>query len=270
MFKWIFIWVFLPVLAFAATEEELVRLHAALRTPEIIAILSEEGIASAEELRASMFPGRDGGGWAVSVQDIHNTERLSQIFKEAFEAKLAASDMTNILAFLESAQGANITALEIETRRAFSSDAVKNAAHSAFETLRRQGNSKRLDLLNKFEALNELVDQNVAGALNSSLAFYRGLTDSGQFEMTQDQILNEVWGQEDDIRQDTFNWVFGFMTMAYDQIEDADLAAYVAFSESDAGQELNKALFAGYDTVFLRLSYDLGRLAGQFMIGEEL
>ena len=68
--------------------------------------------------------------------------------------------------------------------------------------------------------------------------------------MTEDQILTDVWSQEADIRENTTDWLFSFLFMAYAPLDDADLEAYIAFSQTDAGETINRAMFDSFDELF--------------------
>ena len=120
--------------------------------------------------------------------------------------------------------------------------------------------------------MNNLVETNVAGALNTNLAFYYGLLDGGAFggALTEDQILADVWSQEQEIRENTSEWIYSFLFMAYQPLEDEDLEAYIAFSETEAGEDLNRAMFASFDRLFEGISRSLGRAAANEMTAEEL
>ena len=99
-----------------------------------------------------------------------------------------------------------------------------------------------------------------------------GLLDGGAFggSLTEDQILTDVWSQEQDIRDNTSEWIHSFLFMAYQPLEDADLQAYIAFSESDAGAVINRAMFDSFDRLFNGISRSLGRAAAAEMTSQEL
>ena len=177
--------------------------------------------------------------------------------------------MTPLLAFYQDGVGNEIAALELEARRAISSDDVEKAAQRAFDDLSRT-ESRRLDLLREFAARNRLIERNVAGALNANIAFFRGLGSSDAFDLPEDQMLQDVWSREDEIRADTEEWVFGYMTMAYQPISDEKLQSYVDLSGTEAGRAMNRALFAGFDALFDEVSFELGAAAAQFSVGDEL
>ncbi len=270
MFHWLIAIAFvLPVAAMAASDEELDALHAALDTDALMVILSEEGIVQSNELREDMFPGRGGVGWNAVVGRIYDVDRLHTTFRDAFDSALGEADITPLLEFYRSDTGSRVARVEIEARRAIMSDDVEEAARSAYADLR-DSNPSRVALLEEFAELNQLIDRNVAGALNANLAFYRGLGSAEGFTMTEEQMLGEIWSREAEIREDTEGWVFGYMTFAYETLSDEDIRAYIDMTGTDAGRDLNRALFAGFDAVFLDVSYDMGKATSQFSVGDEL
>ena len=130
----------------------------------------------------------------------------------------------------------------------------------------------RLALVGRFIDVNGLVDFNVSGALNANYEFYFGLVDGGAFpfEMTEEQVLADVWSQEDEIRAETEDWLYSYLAMAYEPVSDADLTAYIDMSETAAGKALNQALFAAFDVLYRQISRDLGLAAAQMVAGEDI
>lgn len=259
----------LPGAAWAAAPGELEQLHAVLQTDELMTILAEEGVDQGRELQAQMFPGRGGVGWKATLERIYTPDRLRSVFREAFDRALAEDDVSPLLEFYAGETGSLVATLEVEARRAIMAEDVEAAARAAFAEISDDG-SVRVELLEEFAAVNDLVDRNVAGALNSNLAFYRGLGSGDGFDMTEDEMLRDVWAQEAEIREDTTGWVFGYMTFAYETLSDRELREYVDMTATEAGRDLNRALFAGFDAVFLDVSYALGAATARFSAGEEL
>ena len=251
----------------AATEAEIDVLYAAIGTPQLIDIMRVEGLEQADELQTTMFPGR--GGWDAIASSIYDTDRMSAKFRTKFDASLATSDIEPLLAFFASDLGKRIIGLELSAREALLDEDVEEAAQEAFAALSDE-NPERAALLEEFVSTNDLIELNVMGALNASLAFYTGLTDGGGFEMSEDEMLREVWSQEPDVRADTEIWLYSYAAMAYQPLPDDDLEAYTALSDTLAGQELNRALFAGFDAVFNEISFSLGRAASQFVQGDDI
>lgn len=257
----------------AATSEVEVavdRLLAALRMTDTIEILREEGISYGRTLEPD---GSGGSGWEATVALIYDGARMAEAFRVALLKEIGtdAAQVAEIAAFFESDLGKKVIELEIEGRRAFLDEAVEEQAKVAWEELR-ASDAPRAALLERFVTENDLVESNVSGALNANLAFYRGMADSGAFggEMTEEQMLADVWGQEPEVRQSTTDWVYSYLNLAYGPLSDEELEEYIAFSVTPAGQRLNTALFAAYGEVFAPISRALGLAVGRQMQGQDI
>ncbi len=243
-----------------------------LKIDQVISVMRDEGIAYGTEMEAEMFPGQGGAGWKATVAVIYDAPTMKARFDAAFVEALAGSPQVDaIAAFFASDLGQRALVLEIEARRALLDPAAEVAAKAAFAQMQASGDD-RVAALEGFVAANDLIEANVMGGLNSNLAFYRGLAEVGALQdaMPEDQMLADVWAQEPAIRDETTDWLFPYLALAYKPLSDADLAAYQAFSETPAGQAINHALFAAFDAVFGTVSRDLGRAAAQQMQGQEL
>ena len=53
-------------------------------------------------------------------------------------------------------------------------------------------------------------------------------------------------------------------------MSDAEFDAYIAFSETEAGQALNRALLEGFDVMYEGVSVELGRAAASRIVGLDL
>jgi hypothetical protein len=243
----------------------------AMGLPEVLAIMREEGIRYGASIEAQMFPMGGGPAWRAAVEDIYRVEEMTAILTARLEADLTDDGIGAIEAFFGSDRGQRIVSLEVSGRRALLDEAVEEQSRAAAEDMRAQG-GPRVELVERFAEVNQLVEQNVVGAMNANLAFYQGLDAGGAFPggMSEDRMLADVWGQEPEVRADTETWVYSYLLLAYAPLEDADLKAYVAFSETEEGQALNQAMFAAFDTMFVDISRDLGRAAARFMVGEAL
>lgn len=259
--------------ATAATEAEKAALVEALSLADVMEVIREEGLAYGRELEAEMFPEQGGAAWMATVAEIYATDRLLPEFHAAFGAELdrTGANVPAMTAFFASDTGRKAVALELSARRALLDEAVEEAARVKLDELR-AGNDPRLALVEDFIAVNGLIDANVTGGLNASFAFYRGMSDAGGLgePMAEDEILAEVWGQEDEIRAETEEWMASYLVMAYAPLSDDEISAYSAFSATDEGKALNAALFAGFGDVFDDVSYRLGRAVAPYVAGESL
>lgn len=259
----------MPLAVTAATPQDLDRLHQVLGVEAMLEIMRDEGIEQSIDLRDDMFPGRGGSGWERIVSGIYDTERMNGIFREAFDAELIDADVSPLIAFFEAPMGAQIIRLELEARRAMLDDGVEEAALSTGADLA-NSDADRFALIDNFIASNDLIEFNVMGAMNSSVAFMKGLSEGGGFDMPEREILSDVWAQEPELRDETIEWMYGYLALAYGPLDDDDLQAYTELTVSRAGRDLNRALFAAFDVLFVDVSNALGKSASVFMMSEEL
>lgn len=265
---------FLCALPLRAASADPAALLTTLRIPEMIAVMQDEGIAYGDELEEQLFPGAGGTRWDQAVARVYDEPALLERFQSAFAARLAADPqaMDQIAGFFGTDRGQQILILEIGARRALLDEAAEEAAAVSVDDMRAR-DDPRLALLERFATANDLIEQNVSGALNANFAFYQGMSDAGAFDgakMTEADMLAEVWAQEPDIRAETESWLYPFLALAYKPLSDADVEAYLAFSESEAGRAMNAAMFAAFDEVFREISRDLGRAAAEMLSGQDI
>jgi hypothetical protein len=265
------IWVAAALPLRAEISAEMQRLSIAMGLPDIINVMHDEGVEYGGDLAESMFPGRGGETWQQTVAEIYDVARMADVALSGFGEALDVDNISDLTDFFESPLGVEIIALEISAREALMDDALDeaNKANTASMIANR---NPRIDMIQEFIVVNDLLETNIVGALNSNVAFFSGLVDGGAYDtpITEEKILSDVMAQEPEIRIDTGEWLFGFLTMAYSPLSDEDLAAYIAFSETEAGQALNTALFVGFDELFELISHDLGMAAAAMMGGQEL
>ena len=255
----------------AQTSPRIQPLYDALGLPELIEIMREEGIGYGADLEADLFPGQGRAAWAAAVEAIYDPVRMEAAVAGVLDAELSDAEIAEIVEFFDSEAGQRIVELEIAARRAMMDEAVEETAREAWVMLEAEG-GPRWDLLVEFAEANDLVESNVAGAMTSNYAFYTGLVDGGGFDetLTEEQILRDVWSQEEAIREETVDWVYSFTTLAYQPLSDAEFRAYVAFAETDEGRALNAALFTAFNGLFAEISRDLGLGTSRFLMGQDI
>jgi hypothetical protein len=247
------------------------RLWSDLRMRDVIAVMREEGIAYGGELDAAMLQSAGGLVWVQYVEARYELVSIEAAIKAEFAKALDGKDLAPILTFYASELGTKVSEMEVGARRAMLDDKVDQAARD-YITNWTEEDAPRQELLSRYIEVNQLVETNVVGSMNSNLAFYQGMLDAGSAEMEvgMDSMLADVWAQEDSMRMDTEEWLYAFLNLAYDPLNDVELQAYVTFCDSKAGQILNQALFSAFDPMFNKISYSLGLGIGQFMVGERL
>ncbi|CUH77689.1 DUF2059 domain-containing protein [Tropicibacter naphthalenivorans] len=239
----------------------------ALRLDDMIATMRTEGLAYGAELGEDMFQGGD-AGWQRLLEDIYDTDRMESLIEAEFTAALGDTDLTPLIDFFESDQGQEIVELELAAREAMIDDEVEEMARSTYRFADPDGGRTRQ--ITRFIEANDLLDSNVAGAMNASFRFYLGLVDGGGFEMSESDIIQDVWAQEPETRSDTQEWLYGFLLMAYDPLSDRELDQYIDLSATPEGMALNRALFTAFNKMYDDISYALGLAAAQQMQGQDL
>lgn len=244
-------------------------LFEALRLPEMIGVMREEGIAYGDELGQDLMVGGPSARWSALLDEVYDTEKMETLVRDEFAESLGETDLDPLLTFFQGETGQRIVGLELEARRAMIDDDVEQAARDSYRATQ-VDEDPRLDQIGRFISVNDLLEANVAGALNASFQFYSGLVDGGAMQMSEGDILSDVWAQEEETRFDTEEWLNAFLLMAYDPLDDETLDAYIDLSASDDGAALNRALFAAFNEMYDDVSYALGLVAAQQMQGQDL
>ncbi|MFN2307311.1 MAG: DUF2059 domain-containing protein [Paracoccaceae bacterium] len=246
-------------------------LYDALRLDEIVAVMSEEGIVYGESIGAEMFPDRVDDNWAGVVGEIYAVSRMTERVQADFTALAEDMDLAPMIAFFETDLGRQVAELELTARQAMLDEEIEEAAKET-AAIAMMDETPRAAQIEAFIDGNDLVEQNVVGALNSNYAFYTGLIDGGGFPqgLGEEDVLADVWNQEPEIRSNTREWMSSFLLMAYAPLSDEELDDYMAFSQTDAGQDLNRLLFGGFDPLFVDISRELGLASSRYMQGADL
>lgn len=252
-----------------AADDLIDRYYSALKIETVMQILRDEGMAAGQSMtedgQISASP-----AWTAQLNRIYDIETMDAVFRSGLDDVRDLKRSEPAIAFFETELGARIVDVEIDARISLADESLEAELLSHVEALRDE-DPERVELYEAFIESNGLVDSNVSGALNSNLAFYQGLATNPDFGagMTEEFMLNSVWAQEPEIREDMENWTISFAALAYGLLSNEDLEAYIALSRSEAGQKLNSALFRAFDQVFEIHSYALGRAVADFSQGDD-
>lgn len=260
-------------LAVPAGASQVDDLVAALKLPEVFDVLAAEGEAYGKEIDSGMLDGAGGPAWSAAVTQIYAPARLLPEFKQNFAAALAdnQTDLKPVIDFFATDLGQQAASLEVSARRALLDPDVEDASRLKLEEMRAEENP-RLGLIEAFVEANDLLESNVSNGLNANFAFYQGLHDAGAIgpEMSESDMVAEVWSQEDAIRAETDIWVHAYLAMAYAPLSDADLGRYTEFTRRPDARIVNRAISEAYAKVFTGVSRQLGRAAGAVLAGQNL
>ncbi len=257
-------------LAAEVSSPEVEALFTLLGQDEIVEVMRQESFAYGENI-AEMFFGSGDPAWDTQLQTIYRADWMREHLISAFAQELEGEDIAAISAYFEAEPGSRIVQLEVAARSAMLDDAVSDAAKaSGAEAL--IDPSPKMALIQEFVEVNDLIEMNVVGGMNGNYSFFMGLLDNGAFEgqTTADTLLSDVANQEGEIRASTTEWIYGFLNLAYSPLTESDLENYIAFSKTEPGRALNKALFVAYDDLFNALNRAVGAAAAARMKQSEL
>lgn len=256
----------LPGAARAGEAES--RLLDAVAIDDLLAVMSAEGRDHVRDLGAEMALDSP-EGLAALAERIYRPARMRRHFEDGFAGRMDPAEIAAATAFFTGPAGARIVQLEISARAAMLDPDV-DALSRAMLAEARAGDTPRLALVRRFVEVNDLVESNVVGTLNAQYAFYMGLGEAENAPVSETDVLAELYAQQDAIRLESGEWLLAYLLMAYEPLSDADIEAYIAFSESAAGQAYNRAVFVAFDRLFVEISGRLGRGIARLSIGERL
>lgn len=261
----------------SAQGERVVALMDLMGLDEIIAIMREEGLAYGEELEAEMLSGGGGVAWDMLVDRIYDVDKMTAMVEQRFVTAFGQADTAPLVRFFEGETGRQIVSLEVAARRAFMDADVEEAARETFRQVEADlaAQSPRdidphLSAIESYIEANDLIGFNVMGALNANMLFYRGLIEGGAMEMSEAEIVADVWAQEEETRAETREWIYAFLMLAYEPLDPAQISAYADLSKTAPGRAMNRALFEAFDLMYGELSRALGLAVAGQMLGEEL
>lgn len=258
----------------AQTQSLQTRLWRALELSDLLPIMRAEALSEAAAMQDALFERGGDNRWKQIVEEIHETGRLRQLFLDGIEDAVTegrAELITEAVRFYESALGKQVISLEFSARKLFLDSEAESGAKAAFATA---ANSSRPRVAQISRLIDDakLVDPNVAGGMNAAFAFAQGYNDGGGYQSpkTEAQLLSDAWAQEPLIRAETLGWMEAYLFTAYSPLSDAELDRYIAFASSPAGQALAEVLFAGFDSLFERTSYEMGLATAAQIQGHKL
>ena len=255
----------------AVPTAALADLSEALQIPRVIEVMRAEGLQQGDRIASDLMPGRDTAGWRLRLERIYDAPAMEERLADGLSAAMDDDVEAEVIDFFGDDLGARIIGLELDARTAILDEAAEDAAIAAWDDIAAD-QPERAALINEFIAVNSLIDENVQGGLNSNLEFMTGMNEGGAFDPPLDEgtMLSDIWAQESEIREETTDWLRGYLGLAYAPLTEEELQRYVDFSASDTGQAFNRALFEAFDEMYDGVVYELGRTAAIMMMGEDI
>lgn len=253
----------------AQADVRLTQLIDLLNLDAYVEIIRDEGLADFPQLAEGFIGGPADTVLIDQIVRIYDAERLRETVRLGMERSLTPEDIEAALLYVGSETGQRVATLELAARRAMSDPAVEEAAKDAW--LRAPEEKPWLVArIGEVIAASDLVERNVAGALNSNLMFMQGMADGGGTDTPQDDMLSDVWSQEQAIRTDTEAWLGAYLLLAYQPLSQEDLETYIGFWATQPGKALNAAMFEAFNEMFDGISYATARVLALRMMSQEL
>jgi hypothetical protein len=244
-----------------------------LRLEELFAAVAEEGAQGGRDIDEGLLGRAGGPGWAAAVARIYDPAVLRPAFEAALAEALAVrpGGEEAALAFFGSELGQRILGLEIAARRALLDDPQREAAEVAAERMG-EARDPRLRQIRRLVETTDMIELGTTATLSAYLAFQEGMAETAPAGLAPrpEDLPAQVYALEAQIRADTATWVISYMTLAYSPLTEAEVDAYIAFFDSEAGRDVNAALATAFEATLTPVSRDLGRAAGRSLAGRDI
>ncbi|KIC42716.1 50S ribosomal protein L21 [Ruegeria sp. ANG-R] len=251
-----------------AASEHADRLMQAMHLSDFMEILSEEGVAQGLAMNESMLGGSGGAYFQAQVADLYDPEAMRQQLSQSVGRMMTLTQLEQASIFFESDLGQSIVSLENSARRAISDDAIEEMARTAYRQADRDDMFFRL--VDEYVQVNDLIEQNVQGTMSADYSFYRGLSSGQGGLLDEASVLEELLSQHERTKAETTEWMYSFLLLAYQPLNEAQMRENIAFSRTDAGRALNTALFEGFNEMLDSISFQLGQAVAQAMRASDL
>ncbi len=255
--------------ASATIAEPMDDLVDALRIDDLMKIVRDEGLANAADILPRAPSGEISDSVMQAAIDTFDAETMQAEMRAALAAHLDTDKMAEVTAFFRSEAGKTLVNMELSARRAIMDSDIEEVARSNWEN-RREDKDAHIEAIRRYAQVNDLVERNTAGAMIARYEFLQGLAYGSGKAIDEDAALADIWEREREILVDTESWLMGYLLLAYGPVPTDAVKAYTTFSLRPAGEALNLALFDGFEVTYRRISYELGRLAGQAATARDL
>ncbi|NYS25817.1 hypothetical protein HUK65_12525 [Rhodobacteraceae bacterium 2376] len=248
-------------------------LSSAYRLPALFEAIALEGRDAADAISEEVLQGQGGASWRRAIDDLYDPDRMLERFLGVLHADLEDRAEVHLAAmeFALRPEGAAVITTELRVRVELRAEGAEQAMQAALEQARRN-ESADLAFVRERIRVNNLIEQNVSLGLNGSLAYFSGFMAAAPpgMGLSEGQIAAEVWGQEEEIRAETVDWLEGYLLRAYSTLSDEARAALMAHARSAEGDAFNTAMFRAYEVTFAELSEALGSAVGRALQMREL
>ncbi len=250
-------------------EARMSQLMELLNLPAYVEITRSEGLREFPLLAEDFLGRAPDTVMTEQIRRAYDLGRMRETVRRVMRESLSDAEIDLVLLFVGSETGQKVADLELAARRAMSDEAVEEAAMDAWTRAPEQ-NPWLVSRIAEVIELSDLVDRNVTGALNSNMRFMQGLVDGGGLDISQAELLRNVWAQEPEIRAETETWLGAYLLLALKPLSEEEIEDYITFWKTGPGRALNAAMFDAFNQMYDGLSYATARTLALHMGSEEL
>ena len=258
MLRFLILFLILPIHV-AADEISAEKLIELLRHDELAEVMRLEAMHIESSLPSEFDIEIDTLAWQARLDEIFQADRIEAGLTAGFLATFNTRSMDAVSDYLASDEwvamfdltnAASLALLEPEQ------EAAAKEAYWRHEELQTDRLRQIEDLVNTVD----LIEQNVAGWLNSMIAFNTGMGSVDiAFSVPEDEMIAYLLEDEHIARQEIGEWVMAFYWLAMDPVSDASLDRHIEFWQSRAGKDLSVAMMAGYQAVYGVTDFEVGK-----------
>lgn len=249
-----------------AASERVERLMQAVQLQQVVDILRDEGLTQAASLNETFLGGNGGPLFEDQVDAIYDTDWMQDQISQVFETSLTGSQLDRAILFFESDVGQTIITLENSAREAFADETIKDMARENY--LNGGGGTQLYRLVGEYIEVNDLIERNVQSSLSSDYSFFRGLSEHAG--TSSEDILAQLLSDKDSITEENRIWLYSFLLVAYQPLDEAQMRENIAFSRTETGRAVNEAFFEGFDLMYDQIYFQLGQAVSRALSASDL
>jgi hypothetical protein len=233
------------------------RLHDLIATERLFAVLAQEYVAMAQSMQQAE-PGMLGEDWLRAMTALYDARAMEALYRQALDARLAARpDVTDeIVTFAQSDLGREIIAREIETRAAMLDPDWTPVAPPA-----KDAELLLATVASVIEGF-DLVEGNVASALNAHLDDARGFFEALEMPFDTPEMVTALYASEPELRETTEGWLRDFLITAYAGLSPEALDLLARQSRDPLHRAFVRAQMAAFEAAFEGRAHEAGVLRG--------
>lgn len=264
MKRLVFVLMILPV-QLAADSSDAGRLLELMRFDQLAEVSREEGISGNASVLEDFGLTSNEAFWLEELDVIFDEGKTEEMFRTSFAKAYNQRSIVDAIAFLGSEAWMRAYDLQIDTSLLLTDPALEEAAVIHYwEHI--ENNSPRVPLIEDLVASTDLVEQNIAGAMNAMLAFNRGMTFvSSDLGYPDEEMIALLYASETELRLEISEWLHAYYLVAYLPLTEADISQQIEFWTSQAGQDISAAMMLSYDVVHNDQSFAVGRALAEIL-----